>query len=127
VAVVAAVALPHRLPLLRPPRLLLPVCAALLPSRRTHASQQIRRCCCFAHSVMVVVLTAEAKPAGPQTFTVTISKIGDKKVAVMKEIRALTNLSLKDVRARENPLTHVPLLARENPLTHVPLLPRDDE
>ena len=76
---------------------------------------------------MLVVLTAEAKPAGPQTFTVTISKIGDKKVAVMKEIRALTNLSLKDVRARENPLTHVPLLARENPLTHVPLLPRDDE
>ena len=111
VAVVVAVALPRGLPLLRPPRLLLLVCAALLPSRRTHASLQIRRCCCFAYSVMLVVLTAAAKPAGPQTFTVTISKIGDKKVAVMKEIRALTNLSLKDVRARENPLTHVPLSA----------------
>ncbi len=43
--------------------------------------------------------TAAAAPAEEQTeFTVILSKIGDKKINVIKEVRAITGLGLKEAK-----------------------------
>jgi len=53
----------------------------------------------MAMAVMPGAAAAEAAPVEEQTeFSVVITAVGDKKIQVIKEVRAITNLGLKEAK-----------------------------